>query len=377
MLDTQDIERITAPLANAFSLPPAAYTAPQVFEAETRSIFYAQWICVGREEQLARAGDYRLVHVVDQPIVVVRTSEDTLCAHSAVCPHRSMPIVEASGHAESFSCPYHLWKFNLDGTFVSAPYMDRTANFPNEACNLAKIALETWQGFIFVNLNPNAASLTSRMTELSQIVANYNMAAMRVVASEDFECPWNWKILLENFMEAYHHIGPHRTSVQPINPAKDSYVTANAEAGWALLHMPNAPAADESPASALPTLPNLTGAQKSEILAGAISPTFCWLNTPSIAFWYELMPSSHNRMKLTIHTLVPENLVNVEGLGDALQAFINDIHLEDITVNRGPWLGLHAPLAKAGRLSHLEEAIWQLNQWWVAQLYPAASSRSR
>lgn len=32
------------------------------------------------------------------------------------------------------------------------------------------------------------------------------------------------------------------------------------------------------------------------------------------------------------------------------------------------WRGLTAPLTQQGRLSPLELAIWQMNQWWLAKM---------
>ena len=47
------------------------------------------------------------------------------------------------------------------------------------------------------------------------------------VDGPDFDSPWNWKILIENFVEAYHHIGPHRDTFQPTYPAARSTVVDN------------------------------------------------------------------------------------------------------------------------------------------------------
>jgi len=375
MLEDAALEAVTRPLASARTLPPEAYIEKDVFGAEVRRLFRREWICVAREDQIPRRGDYRVVTVVDQPLIVVRGADGRVGALSAICPHRSMPVVSEDGHATTFSCPYHLWKFGLDGRLISAPLMDGAEGFPDADCSLPAVRTECWQGFVFVNLDPDAAPLRDRLPALDALMAGYDMSGMVVTASEGFDCPWNWKLLVENFMEAYHHIGPHRETVQPTNPAKDTRVSGSVDDGWSVLHMPYAHGRSAAEASdGLPVQPNLTDAQAREIVASVIMPTFCWLNTPSLAFWYELSPRGHDSMRLTIHTLLPRRLAE-SGMGsqiaDGARSAIRTVHLEDIAVNEGPWRGLHAPLTRQGRLGPLEEAIWQLNQWWVGRMRDA------
>ena len=194
------------------------------------------------------------------------------------------------------------------------------------------------------------------------------MGSMRIAGSVDYDCPWNWKLLIENFMEAYHHVGPHNASLQGTYPAKQSYVSGSVEQGWSVLHMPSIDSHEEK---LLPQLPGLNETQANQSLASVIMPTFCWINTPAIAFWYELKPNGYDDMKLTIHALAPQAMLegDDEGVaGELLLSVIKGIHEEDIPVNLGPWQGMHAPMTGQGRLSHLEESIWQINQWWAKRM---------
>jgi phenylpropionate dioxygenase-like ring-hydroxylating dioxygenase large terminal subunit len=292
-----------------------------------------------------------------------------------------MQIVTDHGSARNFSCPYHRWKFGLNGDLISAPHMDNVDNFPSADCALRAVKVETWEGFVFVNLDPDSSPLSARLRQLDEIVGGYRMRDLVVAASLEFDCSWNWKILVENFMEAYHHVGPHLESVQPthvgphlesVQPthnAKDSYVSGSVKDGWSVLHMPEV--ADAPDEEGLPPIEGLSEKQKTEILASLVMPTFAWLNTSSVAFWYELRPKAFNQMTLVIHTLLPKEIANSPGGGEiaeAVQATIEHIHLEDISVNEGPWKGLQSPLTAQGPLSLLEESIWQMNQWWLQRV---------
>jgi len=359
-----EIENVRKPLEKAYTLPPDAYRLSRVFEVEKETVFYREWICIARAEQLPEPGDFILADVIDQPVIVARQNDGELRAMSAVCPHRGMPVVTENGKAMQFQCPYHLWKFRLDGKLISAPMMEGVDELKD--CDLAAIRVCKWEGFIFVNLDASAAPLNDRLAELNKIVGAYKMSDMRIVHSEHFDSPWNWKVLLENFMEAYHHIGPHRESLQGDYPAKDSYVSGSIENGWSVLHMPKPGGNAEE--SALPNIDGLEGEQKTSSLASTILPTMAFINSPAIAFWYQLSPKTHDSMDLTIHTMVPKSITQhpeIKAIGDLVAATIRQIHLEDIHANEGPFRGLKAPLTRQGRLSRLEEAIWQINQWWL------------
>ncbi|XOV82886.1 MAG: aromatic ring-hydroxylating dioxygenase subunit alpha [bacterium] len=369
MFTAEELAAVTAPLGSAKTLPPAAYTRPEIFDAELREVFYKEWICVAREEQLRDPGDYRSVRIGQQPLILVRQHDGSIHAMSAICPHRAMRIVSDHGNAGSFSCPYHMWKFDLDGRLISAPYMDNVDGVSAEGCRLRSARVDTWEGFVFVNLDPDASPLRQRLGQLEELVGGYRMGNLVIAASQEFDCPWNWKLLLENFMEAYHHIGPHLSSLQPTHKAKDAYVSGSVVQGWSVLHMPQVQGVGHE--DGLPPIEGLNPRQKTETLASLLMPTCAWINTPSVAFWYELRPQAYNQMTLVIHTLLPEALASSTDSGDIaqlVQATIEHIHLEDVPVNQGPWQGLQAPLATQGPLSLLEEAIWQMNQWWLQRV---------
>jgi len=355
--DQEVWRRVREPLERAWTLPPDAYTDPAVFRAEVRGIFGADWLCVARQDQLPEAGDYVCVDVLDQPIVLVRGGDGALRALSRVCLHRAMPLVEGSGNARRFVCPYHNWTYELDGSLRSAPMMEGAAQFEPHDCRLPELPLAVWQGFVFVSLNADALPLAPRLSGLTALLGHYDLQSLAIVASNDFDSPWNWKILVENFMEAYHHIGTHRTSLEPAFPARDSTVEDNAGAPWALLQMPARDTAGPDEA-------------RHELLAVCVFPTLLFAVSGSSVFWYQVEPTSHDRMRLRIHVLLPPGIRDALSDGDraALVQQVCMVHEEDIQANLGTWRGLHGPLTRQGRLSPFEKAIWQINQLWLERM---------
>lgn len=367
LLKPTDLAEAAKPLAAASTLPPPAYTSPELFQLEREHIFERDWICVARTDQLPNPGDYRCVDLVDQPIVLTRDQHGEIHAFSRVCAHRAMPIADGCGNARTLTCPYHLWSYNLDGSLRGAPLMDGLDGFSPKEIQLPKLAVETWQGFVLVSRSPNTKSLGPQLTQLDALLDGYTFADLTIIGSADYDSPWNWKILVENFMEAYHHIGPHDTSFEPVYAAKDSWVEDNNGAPFAFLHMPmraELPTPDDC------VFPRLEEARRRELFAATVFPTLLFAASPQGGVWYQLKPTAHNQMTLTIHLLAPSAIAETLSEEDraGIVAGVQAIHDEDITVNRGPWQGLQAPMTQPGRLSRLEKAIWQLNQYWLDRL---------
>ncbi|MGI9327316.1 MAG: aromatic ring-hydroxylating oxygenase subunit alpha [Pseudomonadales bacterium] len=366
LINADALEKVAAPLEQAWTLPPNAYTDRNVFAAEAERIFAADWICVAREEQLPEPGDYVCVDLVRQPIVLTRSHADELHALSRVCLHRAMPIAAGTGNARRFVCPYHNWTYELDGRLRSAPMMSGATGFSIDQCQLPQLALEVWNGFVFVNLDNQAAPLHSQLTGLTKLVGNYDFSQLRIAQTLHFDSPWNWKILVENFMEAYHHIGIHRATFEPNFPARESSVPDNGGEPWAFLHMPGLqPETEEGSSFAA-----LDAKQRADLFAAAVFPNFLFAATNNGGVWYQLEPHGSDAMSLRIHILLhPEIIAALSD--DEMQHMAQvyqQIHSEDIEANSGPWLGLNAALTTQGRLSPFEKAIWQLNQYWLERM---------
>src|SRR5258707_13151738 len=135
------------------ALPGRDYHDSGVFELERRRIFHRKWFCVGREEQAPLRGDFFVIDVIDESILVVRGDDLVLRAFYNVCRHRGSELGEGTGQFKSvIKCPYHSWCYALDGRLVGTPNVGRDEGLDRQSYGLHPVALETWEGFVFVNL---------------------------------------------------------------------------------------------------------------------------------------------------------------------------------------------------------------------------------
>ena len=366
-LAAEELRRVRAPLESAWTLPPAAYLREDIHDLEVERIFRRTWFPLARLEQLAQPGDFLALDLMGQPLLLVHGADGEVRAMSNVCLHRAAPIAEGSGRRRLFTCPYHAWAYDTVGQLVAAPLMEGADGFDPAACRLPQIRTEVWEGFVMVNLDSHAAPFAPQVTGLTRYFANFRLSDMAIVRTLTFDSAWNWKVLVENFMEAYHHLATHSETFEPIYHARDSRVE-DADGPWSILHMPSA-GPDAPPRERL--VGGLEDWQARDLFAAVVFPHFMFAVNGDGLFWYQVFPEAAGRLTLRIHIGMPRTALSLEGfeeMADGAAAVAGHIHQEDIAANDLVWRGLNAPMTRQGRLSPLERAIWQLNQWWLDQL---------
>jgi phenylpropionate dioxygenase-like ring-hydroxylating dioxygenase large terminal subunit len=346
------------------TLAPRCYRDAAFYALEEERLFRRGWHCVAREDQIAAPGDYRAFELFGEPLVGVRDEHGTLRVLSRVCRHRWMPVVEGCGNRRSFQCPYHLWTYGLDGRLRAAPEMDLTEGFERDAVRLPELRVECFEGFVFASFDPDAAPLAPRLAGLRRVIAPYRPASFRTTEPLVFEHEWNWKVMVENFIESYHHVGPHADTLQPIVPASGTFA-GESDGPYAVLHNPTR---DGAPLPALfaPT-PGLTDAQRADFVVGAIFPFHLFSVQHDSMFWYQVEPTGPTSIRLRIHPCVPPESAESPEVA-FLRGWVDKIHAQDIAACRAVQTGLASRLASAGTLSHLERCIHHLHDFVREQI---------
>ncbi len=195
------------------TLPGTDYWSPEVFKVERERIFHGGWICVGREEQLPRPGDYFVRDILDESVLVVRDTSGRLGAFYNVCRHRGSRLCDGEGHlGAAVRCPYHSWTYALDGRLLTTPNVGQVEGFDKAEYPLRRVALEAWQGFIFVNMAEEPGPLMDQLGLLERDprgYERYGMDDLRTAHRIVYDVAANWKVLVENYSECLHCPGVH------------------------------------------------------------------------------------------------------------------------------------------------------------------------
>jgi nitrite reductase/ring-hydroxylating ferredoxin subunit len=239
------LETAARPLSTARALPAAAYTDADYFAWEISEVLSREWLAVAHVSQIPKGGDYVNLTLLGERLSVVRGTDGTIRVLSRVCAHRGMDVMPPeTGHAEQgncrqFQCPYHHWVYDLDGRLKGAPFMKDHAMVAAGTLKLHTFRSEVWEGFVFVNFSADAQPLVERYAGLLPFLARWRMDELVMVIDQIWDCPFNWKVLVENFMEPYHHAGAHHRLFQPLMPAQGCWTEA--EAGhYTVCHLPPA-----------------------------------------------------------------------------------------------------------------------------------------
>jgi len=204
-------------LAEPVTYPVEAFISPEYARAEADRLWAKVWQHAGRVQEIPEVGDYITYDVGDDSILIVRTGPDTIKAYHNVCPHRGRRLVDtpkgenrACGKKRAFVCGFHGWTYNLEGknTFI-LDKEDWKGVLNEERTSLSEVKVDTWGGWIFINMDPHGVSLREYLEPAAGILDPFEFEKMRYKWRQwvIFDC--NWKTAIEAFMEPYHVHGTH------------------------------------------------------------------------------------------------------------------------------------------------------------------------
>ncbi len=357
---------------DAHGLAPSCYLSPDFHALEVEHIFRKQWLCVGRVDEVANPGDFFTVEVLDEPLIVVRDQYGDVHVQSAICKHRAMKVASGAGNTRSFICPYHAWTYGLDGRLAGAPEMDRSPGFDASRCGLSSIRHEVWEGFLFINFDDGAEPLGPSLAGLSERIRHYDLANMKTVRSLGFDhdCDWNWKLMCDNFIEPYHHIGAHLKSLESILPARLS-TTEDTDGPYTVVTMRyragKAPFEDAADSGAyLPPVAGLTKEERGDFVLIQVFPsTLIALYTDHMEF-YRMFPKGPERIYLEKLFCVQPAAMERPDFDPAIDSVVDGFKVfrdEDIDICLAVQRGLSSAFAEPGILCHLEKSIWQFARY--------------
>ena len=161
------------------TLPQRYLVSPEIFAQEQERILSTQWLLAGHQNQIAKAGEYFLLDVAGESLIILRDQMGQLRTFYNVCRHRGTRLCEEkTGQLrETLQCPYHAWTYNLEGRLVGAPHMDKVDGFDRSAHSLHAVRLASWEGFIFLNLSEEPRPLEAVFAPLARAPRRYPRSA--------------------------------------------------------------------------------------------------------------------------------------------------------------------------------------------------------
>ena len=335
----------------AVTLPPSFYTSAEHYDVERERLLWTSWVSVARVEDVASPGDYVTYDFAGEPVLVVRGRDGVLRAFPNVCRHRPTTIMDGCGNARSLQCPYHLWTYDLAGRLIGAPDMDGIEGFAREDWCLPELGIETWGGWVFVHLEKDAPPLADAIRHLEATYPGAFLEPLVRVGSSKCRSPWNWKIVVENFIESYHHAGVHPKLLQvPYPYQKIDEVDPRGEWWGSIEHTPNTPGLEPFSASSL-------------------YPTHLFaLQRPFGLVWFKLEIPGHDAVEIDMQAFAMPELAENDAVGAQFMEILEAVNAEDLFINAKTWKGMHSRFAKMGPMSPYEEGLRHFRRFVRAKM---------
>ncbi|MAG32146.1 MAG: (2Fe-2S)-binding protein [Deltaproteobacteria bacterium] len=200
-----------------------AYTSREFHELEMERMWSRVWQVACREEEIPDVGDHVVYDIGQTSLIVIRSAADEIRAFHNSCLHRGALLRECDGHVDQIRCPFHSFTWDLSGELVKVPCRWDFPELHERDFKLPEARLDTWGGFVFVNLDADAEPLSTYLERVPQDFERWPLEERFTAAHVAKELDCNWKIAIEAFIELYHVIGIHPQALPFFGDANAQY----------------------------------------------------------------------------------------------------------------------------------------------------------
>lgn len=357
------------------TLPSSWYFDPDHFYRELESIWYRDWVCLGHETEWAEAGQFRRFRLGDQQFFVTRDRSGALRAFHNTCRHRGAELCQAQAGrfpAGRVVCPYHGWAYGLDGELLALPKTMQAEDFDRDDFPLYPVALDTWRGFVFVNLDPAPRqTLTEAVGDEAHWLERWPLETLALAYRDEHDIACNWKIFWENYNECCHCPVVHKDLVRLVPHYGKGLNERHDLPEDSPLRTRPSPLADGAVTwseNGQTDLPWFEGLGEAERAAGmtfsTVLPGIFLVGHVDYLRTVRVLPRGPERTRLVVDWFVAPEAINRGELDvERLIAFGNQVVREDALVCEINQRGLHSRAHRQGVLTPPEYDVLEFQTW--------------
>jgi phenylpropionate dioxygenase-like ring-hydroxylating dioxygenase large terminal subunit len=199
---------------STMAIPVAAYADPVRYAREVERIFRHLPIALALSIELPHPGDWRAMHVLGVPVLIVRGDDGVARAFLNVCRHRGARLCEpGSGHARALRCPYHSWVYDTRGTLTRRYGAESFGEVDHATHGLTALACAERAGLVYVLLTPGEAfDIDDWLGDFAAELGTLQLEGWTLHAQRELPGP-GWKMTMDGYLEAYHHDSLHGRTV--------------------------------------------------------------------------------------------------------------------------------------------------------------------
>ena len=173
-------------------------------------------LVAGLSCDLPGSGSYFTADLGTVPVLLVRGADGRVRAFLNACRHRGSAVAYGRGEiATTFTCRYHGWSYDQSGKLVGQPLARGAFDGLDGCTSLIELRCAEDCGVIIVSVDPTAQPIDVRaeLAGYASELESYGFGSYRLVGEQQATWPFNWKLGLETFLEAYHIFSLHRETL--------------------------------------------------------------------------------------------------------------------------------------------------------------------
>ncbi|HEY5342029.1 MAG TPA: aromatic ring-hydroxylating dioxygenase subunit alpha [Candidatus Aquilonibacter sp.] len=354
------------------SLPRRAYWDASFYAREIEAIFLDQWVYVGRAESLSSPGDYRVIELGTESIILIRGDDGEIAGHLNLCRHRGSRLLCGEGNVRgAIRCPYHAWAYATDGRLIATPFIDAT-EVPDGARALYAVSIGVWGGFLFVHATPQrvreGATLERQLGPIPQRLARYPLADLRSGATLRYDVAANWKVILENYNECYHCAGVHPELCKVV-PAFKEQGGMNLDWERGVPHREGATTFTLSGTTARPPFAGLNDDERVRHKGELIYPNFMLSLSADHVAAFELRPRAPDRTEVVCEVLFdPAEMSGPTFDPSDASSFWDLVNAQDWAICERVQAGMRSRAFRYGYYAPMEDASLDIRRYLAQRL---------
>ena len=196
--------------------PAETYTCEERFQDEWKTFFLNHPQIIGMSGDLPKNDTFVTIQDFGIPILATRNSKGEFKAYANVCSHRGVIVEgERKGEKSKFSCPFHGWTFNNEGSLIGYPKGNHFGEIDKSCYGLKPLPCLEKYGFLWVHPSEEGEINLNDLlgSKLIKEFEAWNFEKLLFTNEEEYVTDMNWKLAIDTFGETYHFSVLHKDSL--------------------------------------------------------------------------------------------------------------------------------------------------------------------
>ena len=339
------------------TLNPEFYKSKEFFDLERKKVFNRNWIPIAYTNEL---NDNKILckKFGNIEIIITKTKKNEIKTFYNTCRHRASRLIRKDCNINNIICPYHLWKYSLDGRLLATPRFN-CPNFNKQENGLFEIKTSSFRNIICVNFDNNCGDIYEHFGDANTDLKNYPLEECKIVRYKQYEVNANWKTLQDNFLEYYHLPSIHPELVKSSGMDEHIYTSGNKTGkyiGFKTDPVTNCGAPIDP--KYMEIFSTINDDEKKIAHFHTLFPNLFYFLLPNHLFAIMIEPISETKTiehaSLLVHNSQDENDNHIE----LIWQYWNKVNREDISICEEVQKGMYCPEFKTGYyVPHYEQTV--------------------